>query len=501
MPDDDSETTEYHGLDVDHRENDDAPDLYVLTSGASELTDWAEVPRSNADFMNGYQRQLKEHRLEEIKDFLSTDINIIPGAILVTVNEEYLEIEEQEGDRVDITISSPPERTVKELLEEAYENLYHRLEETGQEYVDQVGEDYEPDAEDGVDEEDMSDGNGEDPVSYLARKTGELKKSLNNWDHIDQDKKDLLGEYAERVHKPGLIIDGQHRVFGAKKYQEEIRYPIVLIPGLEEKEQVYHFYIINDKAEPISQEELLITVATALSEKESNELMDRLLRAGVDVDKARYPYMADVEERSPFHQMINYEEKVGEQTGAIDFKDMYMLMNRFVEMKGGHDALYENIEEWDDVSYRINKFYTFWSAIKDHYDDLWEDAEAAREGREDFDEEYPEQFFRKDPMRVLQEYILEELADKQENRQEFLDELEEDVRDSLWEYVLEDDEVFTEEIQNIVDDIPEKFYRDKWNTGGLSTSENRRNFREELEKAADTNEKGLPRLRIFNKGF
>lgn len=310
MPDDeDPKIAEYDGLNVNHRENDNAPELYILTSAASELTDWAEVPRSNANFMNGYQRQLEEGRLDEIKDFLSTDVNIIPGAILVTVNEDYLEVEENEGEKVDITITSPPELSAEELLEQAYQNLYDRLEDTGQEYVDNIGEE----SGDESDDEDEESDEGDDPVSYLARKTGELKQSLNNWGHLGQDKKDQLEEYAERVHKPGLIIDGQHRVFGAKKYQEEIRYPIVLIPGLEEKEQVYHFYIINDKAEPISQEELLITVATALSEKESDELMDRLLRAGVDVDKARYPYMADVEDRSPFHQMINYEEKVGEQ--------------------------------------------------------------------------------------------------------------------------------------------------------------------------------------------
>lgn len=498
MPDDeDPKIAEYDGLNVNHRENDNAPELYILTSSASELTEWAEVPRSNANFMNGYQRQLEEGRLDEIKDFLSTDVNIIPGAILVTVNEDYLEVEENEGEKVDVTITSPPELSAEELLEQAYQNLYDRLEDAGQEHVDNIGEE----SEDESDDEDGESNEGDDPVSYLARKTGELKQSLNNWDDLGQDEKDQLEEYAERVHKPGLIIDGQHRVFGAKKYQEEIRYPIVLIPGLEEKEQVYHFYIINDKAEPISQEELLITVATALSEKESDELMDRLLRAGVDVDKARYPYMADVEDRSPFHQMINYEEKVGEQTGAIDFKDMHMLMDRFVEMKGGHSALYENIEDWDEVTYRISKFYTFWSAIKEHYADLWEDAEAVKEGRKELEEEYPEQFFQKDAMRVLQEYILEELTDKQENRQEFLEELEDDVRESLWEYVLEDDDVFTEEIQSILEDIPEKFYRDKWNTSGLSTSENRRNFREELEKAADTNKKGLPRLRIFNTGF
>jgi hypothetical protein len=213
--------------------------------------------------------------------------------------------------------------------------------------------------------------------------------------------------------------------------------------------------------------------------------------------------MADVEEQSPFHQMINYEEKVGEQTGSIGFRDLYTIMNRFVDMKGGHHALYEDIDEWDDVRYRIGKFYTFWTAIKEHYPDLWEDAEKSEEGDYTGDD-HPGQFFRKDAMRVLQEYILERLVDKQKSRKEVLEELgevDDSVKDDLWELILEDDDIFTEEIQNVLDDLPEDFYRKKWQTSGLSTSENRNNFKEELKKAADTTPKGLPKLRIFNKGF
>jgi len=497
MSEDDSDTYTYQGLEVGHRDNDEAPELYVLTSEAYELTDWAEVPRANPDFMDGYQRQLEEHRLSDIRDFFKTDVNIIPGAILVTVRRENLSIDDR-SDSVEITIESPPEKDLEELLQEAYEELYARLEDRGQEYVDSIGKDESnPESEEKEpDEEDQ-------PVSYLARKTGELKQKVEEFDELDTKEKDNLREYVRRIQKPGKIIDGQHRVFGAKKYPESIRYPVVLIPGLEDKEQVYHFYMINDKAEPISQEELLITVVTALSEKESDNLMDRLVKAGVDVEEARYPYLADVEQHSPFHQMINYEEKVGEQTGVIDFKDMHMLMNRFVNMKGGYKPLYENIDEWaEDTRFRIEKFYTFWHAIKDHYEDLWEDAESSVQGQE-FEGEYPEQFFQKDAMRVLQDYILDELTDKQESRTDVLDELEDEIKETqdLWEFILEDDEVFKNNVKGVLEDIPSDFYRRKWQTSGLSTSENRNNFREELEKAAGTTPKGIPQLRIFNQGF
>lgn len=498
MPD---ETHSYTGLNINHRENEEAPNLYILASNSRDLTEWAEVPRANPDFMDGYQRQLEPNRLEEIKEFLSEEVNIIPGAILVTVDEDYISVDEN-GDTAEITISEPGDRDLEELLQEAYEELYSRLSDHGQEYVDNISD------EEGNEGEEVDQDPDGQPISYLARKTKELKKKVENFEEVSNEEKDDLEQYVERVNKPGLIIDGQHRVHGARKYQGEIEYPIVLIPGLDSKEQVYHFYIINDKAEPISQEELLITVATALSEKESDQLMTRLMKAGVDVDKARYPYMADVEEESPFHQMVNYEEKVGEQTGAVDFRTMYMLMNRFVEMKGGHKYLYKEIDGWygdDATRYRINKFYVFWEAIKSEYSDLWEDAKAAVKDEEfegeGYDNESPDQFFQKNAMRVFQEYILEELADKQENRQSFLDELEDSVRDDLWEYIFEDDDVLKSQVSEVVGEIPAEFFRRKWNTGGLGTNENRNNFKEQLETAANTTPKGMPQLRIFNKGF
>jgi hypothetical protein len=264
--------------------------------------------------------------------------------------------------------------------------------------------------------------------------------------------------------------------------------------------------MINDKAKPISQDELFITVATALSEVESKSLVDRLAIAGVDVNKARFPYLADVEEESPFHQMIDYSEKVGEETGVFPFGDVYTIMDRFVGMKGVNNVLYSNVDDWedDDIEFKIQKFYLFWETLQDHYEDLWNDAVSVRKGKEEFDEKDPEQFFRPDTMRVFQDYILDELANKQENRDEFLQEAEEELGDSiddLWRYVLESDETFQKQIEEVINDIPPEFFRWKWNTSGLSTSENRQNLREELEGAADTNLQGLSNFRIFNKGF
>ena len=501
-------TASYHGIEINHKDADNSPEMYAISSSTTKLVQWAEVPRANANFMDGYQRQLEEDRLDSIRQFLETPENIIPGAILVTVDEEYLNITAQEEGGVEITIRSGDHGDVESRIRDAYGHLYGRLSDEGQDYVDSLTFDEDEADEEETDEEEDSSSDGEagQAVSYLARKTGELKESLEKYEDLSSEKKSSLEEYVDRVSKPGFIIDGQHRVFGGKRYPGDIEYPIVLIPGLEDKEQVYHFYMINDKAKPISQDELFITVATALSEDESKSLVDRLAVAGVDVNKARFPYLADVEEESPFYQMIDYSEKVGEQTGVFPFGDIHTIMDRFVEMKSVNNVLYSNVDEWNDenIEFKIQKFYVFWQTVRDHYEDLWDDAVKARKNEEEFENEDPEQFFRPDTMRVFQQYILDKLADKQTNRDDFLQEAEEELGDSiddLWRYVLESDETFQEQNEDVLEDIPPEFFRWEWNTSGLSTSENRQNLREELEGAEDTNLKGLSNFRIFNKGF
>jgi hypothetical protein len=252
---------EYNGIEINHKGDDGTPNMYAISSTTTNLTEWAEVPRANADFMDGYQRQLDNNRLGSIRRFLDTPENIIPGAILVTVDEDKLNIEYRDGGGVNISIEGAEIDELKEQLEEAFHHLYNRLSSEGQDFVDSIEEAEEDDEieETKASEEETESSETEQTVSYLARKTGELKETINEFDDLSEDEKKPLKEYADRVTKPGLIIDGQHRVHGGKEYVGDIEYPVVLIPGLEDKEQVYHFYMINDKAEPISQEELLIT--------------------------------------------------------------------------------------------------------------------------------------------------------------------------------------------------------------------------------------------------
>ena len=72
---------------------------------------------------------------------------------------------------------------------------------------------------------------------------------------------------------PSAIIDGQHRVFGAREVSDfDVVLPVVLLPGLPYEEQVFHFYVLNNKARPLRPTELRATISTSLTNKEIGDL-------------------------------------------------------------------------------------------------------------------------------------------------------------------------------------------------------------------------------------
>src|SRR5262249_3100042 len=127
-------------------------------------------------------------------------------------------------------------------------------EDEGEETIDlsEFAEELElaEEAEESVDEEE--DEGAIFPSSYLASLAKELSAAITDWDTVAPARQEAIKSYIEGVSKPGLIIDGQHRVFGAKNVSEhDVRLPVILLPGLAYSEQVFQFYVLNSKARPL----------------------------------------------------------------------------------------------------------------------------------------------------------------------------------------------------------------------------------------------------------
>jgi len=372
-----------------------ATPFYMTECDASELLKWSDVPRKKDNFMAGYQRKLDD-RHEKITEFFKTDDsnNIIPNAIIVAVASDHVKIKEVDGvSRIEITVN---EKTFEESLKYVIKNFKSRLSTAELEAI-QAKEEIPND--DMQEDEEVEDSIA--PPSYLATITQFLEKAQEDIASISPEMLASIKEYVTGVSLPGLIIDGQHRVFGAKNVNDfSVKLPIILMPGFSHQEQVFHFYVLNNKAKPLTKTDLRSIVSTSLSKGEIGALYDRFKQVGVTAEQTEWTYRMNNEQESPFCRLIDF--KLEGSTGVIPENVAYQVVSKFVNLNKKYKLLTNDVAEWnskDPYGYRVNLFFTLWNAVKEKYPNAWQQAATGVNS----------QILQKVSLLMLQEYILDTL--------------------------------------------------------------------------------------------
>jgi hypothetical protein len=471
---------EYLAVEVAQRPN--AKPFYLIQATASEILEWAAVPRKKQDFQVGYQRKLDD-RHQGIREFFKqSDENIVPSAVLIAVNKT-VSISEVQGQvntggsatlpfvkRLKITV--PNEKTSRDLLQDAYRQLCSRLSPKEMDFVvnspiDQLNE------HEVIDEEDSDADSPVPPDSYVAEIARELRRASESPDSIAVDRMETLLDYARLVQLPGMILDGQHRVYGAKLINEfDVRLPIVLLVDTDMAEQAFQFYVVNNKATKLTPTELRGTISTSLTSEEIERLYDRFKQAGVSADTARWTYLINNSEVSPFMGLIDF----GFQKGFLKENVMFQVVSKFMRPPRTLRSVYAGVGEWDDDDYRMNLFFRFWSTVKSIYPKAW-DA-AVRDGGG--------QILMKATMLVLQGYIFSQFAADMPKRSRKgqvspianPEEFEQSVRDELYY-------------------LPEEFFMRKWNRTDIDTSDGRSMLNEQITKVIQGQGRNIGNMQLF----
>jgi hypothetical protein len=471
MPDEATHEYTYTGLVLEQQPG--APTMYLLTVDAPDLLEWADVPNAQADYMAGYQRVFDPDRARQISEFLAADPkNIVPGAVIVTASADAVSIATTDDPavvRVSIEVEDLP---FEERLANVYAHFSERLSEAERESIEEA----EVDPASLEVDEDESESGGI-PDSYIAALTAELRAAVEDISSLPAGREDAIRNYIDSVSKPGLIIDGQHRVFGAKDVsQNDVRLPVILLPGLEMGEQVFHFYVLNNKAKPLSPTELRRTISTSLSNAEIEGLWKRFEDAGVNPEATRWTHKMSTDPSSPFKDLIDFG--LG-GSGFIRENVAYQLVSKFVNMPRKYRILYLDVPAWQQGSDdRLTYFYVFWSAIKERYASTWAECVAERGG----------QLFYKAALLVLQEFILDFLVQVMNVRRvegkpsPFAD------YDELRQYVMAS-----------LADLPDEFFTMEWQEKQLDTSERRAFLRGQMEVAVRNQGKFLGNQQLFKK--
>lgn len=463
--------TEYKYVALKVEQRDGAKPFYLLSSPASEIVKWSGVPRKKAEYMVGYQRELDENRFENIKEFLDEDNNnIMPGSILIAIKNENIAINpiQEENGLYELIIKIDNNQDLKQLI---YDDLYSRLDKNEKRFVDnyKISSDI-VNTEENIEEYD----DYTQPDSYLSSLVAELK----NFDQLEEARQHEIEEYIQSISKPGLILDGQHRVFGAKNARSKINLPIVILPGMDPSEQVFHFYVINNKAKPIKPTELRAVVSTSLSNKEIDELYGRFKLSGVITAEAQWTHFINTDTKSPFNGLINFG--LEQDRGIILENVMYQVIKKFIKPNNKYNTNLNLVQDWKNDSgsydYRLKIFFTFWNVIKKTYPNAWNNAINGNN----------KQLLMKVSMLTLQEVLF----DKLDSLIPFLNSKKLDLPFSC-------DEALEEHMTFILEVLPEEFFTKEWTEKSLDTPSGKKLLKEQIEKAMNNKGKSLGNMVLF----
>ena len=360
--------------------------LLLFVARATDIRSWAGVPRKAFDYQHGFQRTLNPGRVSDVVQYFREDPkNISPTSIVVgftgAVSIDSLPTQSGHGVEtvtVRVTVPDLAQISLEDLTDRALSELRARLPEPviaeidahvgeafaeairlqDEEAVDEAfGIESESTAEIGVDAE-------TEDRSYLADFYAQLlgyRQKLLEWPDEAQ-----LREILYSILKPAIIVDGQHRVFGAAAADQKMLFAVCAMPDSSWAESVYQFVVINQKAKPIKPAFLSSIIATSLSTDEVQSVYDRLRSSKIDVQRAEVMDWVNTDPRSPFNNMIDFE--VEGSPGFLQFPGMARLARDFQNIPRSHSILLPD-GSWDQVEGEwIGHFFAFWAGVRRYFE-------------------------------------------------------------------------------------------------------------------------------------
>jgi hypothetical protein len=473
--------------------------ILQFVAPASEIREWAGVPRKAFDYQHGFQRSLSPQRVTEVSRYFSEDPrNVSPTSVVVGFTGDVkLEVLPDRklppgardlGHQVLIRVTVPDysEAPIEELTKLALKKLEDRLSVTTVAEIkadvqtaaanaselqdtDAVDESFGITAEEtaGVDESVMPD------RSYLEDFYAQLlsySQGLVTWPSEQQ-----LREVLYSIIKPAIIVDGQHRIFGAANIDQDLRLSVCALPAATWVESVFQFVVINQKAKPIKPAFLSSIVATSLSTDEISQVYGRLKESRVDVGRADRMEQVNTDPKSPFKGMIDFE--VEGSPGFLQFPGMSKLVSEFFNIPRSHPVLLTT-GQWNGVTGEwIEHFFALWAGVRKTLETadarLWEQPTDAN----------PNNLLKIVTLQEVQRFMLDTWADSRFIKFTAPQETEAHAA-SFW------------------DEFPPTFFTDEWRKKGLQTSVGRSILRSaltETRRNAGRKNWGHRRLGLFSE--
>jgi len=526
-----------------------APALYVISVTPEDLLSWADVPRKAPRAMAGYQRPLDEDRADRIAEFMEHHVNhIVPGTVIVSSEKKegaYFTIEDLEITGVDASEHNlfkikfnypydmdPEDITsdmIKEMLDEIIADYEGRLSDDERDMLSTTNTVISTSGEEDVDAAQIEEDNLVKPSGYtqFVKQLHELCDSGilplldQEWQEevlpLDEGELDGLSE-ADRAqkeadhlkeiedvnahnywkseaedwktwiiseHKIGNIMDGQHRVWGAKEMNPDVadhldtgeqpNISVTLIPDLMKAEQVFHFSMMNMTPVKVKAGLARSSAIHSLTVKELDEYDERLGNF-IDVTQARWINEIYRDGDSPFEGMLTWDFLDNPNEQYVDEKIMVQIAKKWynsnskTKMFGGvfQGGTSWNVDE-DTMNFRLQAFFVFWDEVRKKFPKDWDDKNS--------------NIWRKVSLIVLQDWIRVQMS----------------VQLSLWVKSslppFNDLDALRDFVNHVLSSFPGDFFQHPW-TVVDDTPKGRDDFFLELERQ-NGNEKANKRTWLF----
>jgi DGQHR domain-containing protein len=173
-------------------------------------------------------------------------------------------------------------------------------------------------------------------------------------------------ETTPEHQRPALVVDGQHRLYGAKDF-ENGNIPLLIVAMLDAQpvEQAFQFIVINNKAVRVHAESVKSIIADV--DTEELALTDRLQRSGVKYGQAVPELMAvNNQQDSPFYNLLDWSHnREGRKLVPIT-----AIETCLTQIQKGFDKLLGDNDE--DSSIQI--FLVVWTVIKNQFPGFWNET-------------------------------------------------------------------------------------------------------------------------------
>lgn len=214
-----------------------------------------------------------------------------------------------------------------------------------------------------------------------------LKELLEKLERGEDKSEDFI-EVLRDMLKPSLVIDGQHRLFGAAALEEDIPMLVCALIKPDWKEQVFQFTVINDKSVGIPKSFITSLAGMSLTPDELKALTTRLAQAGVQLWEVEVMQRMGYDPASAFYQKINFNvagegkglgyqtmKKVGKAWHDAKNKGLLSIV-RIINQNPLEKKLNQKelIKLWQSEKMWFKYFNIFWGSVKGKFSgtEIWE---------------------------------------------------------------------------------------------------------------------------------